>query len=265
MIAQWIPDGVLRAMRPGASATDFLWLWGATLAVIVVVMLGTGAFFEVANARFPQNRVQKNRINPNKWAELRTLPASVLALTFCFAAGLFAQAQGWAQTPLAPSWWSVPLTFAASVVLYDAWFYWVHRLLHWPPLFSLHATHHKSLAPTVWTNHYESVADELAFSVYWILIVFVLPIPWQVLVAQKILDQILSMLGHAGFEHFASPLGRKPWPLASTVFHDQHHSGFRYNYAHTFSLWDRLMGTLHPAYDATAQSFERGFRKDASR
>ena len=84
-----------------------------------------------------------------------------------------------------------------------------------------------------------------------------LPIPWQVLVVQKLYDRISGMLGHAGFEHFASSAGRAPWPLASTVFHDQHHSSFRHNFAHTFSWWDRWAGTLHPRYDATVQRFEQ--------
>jgi hypothetical protein len=72
-----------------------------------------------------------------------------------------------------------------------------------------------------------------------------------------------GMLGHAGYEHFASPLGRSPWPLASTVFHDQHHGHFRYNYAHNFSVWDRVMGTLHPRHDGTLEKFESRPRSQA--
>jgi sterol desaturase/sphingolipid hydroxylase (fatty acid hydroxylase superfamily) len=35
--------------------------------------------------------------------------------------------------------------------------------------------------------------------------------------------------------------------------HDQHHRYFRCNYATHFTLWDRLMGTLHPEHDAEAR------------
>lgn len=235
---------------------DFLYLLAGVVGIVVLVMLLTGLFFEVMNARHPERRIQKDRVNRRKWQELKQAPVSILTLSACFAFGLFAQRQGWTIPPLELSWWSAPLTLVASVLLYDAWFYWVHRLLHSRLFYRFHALHHKSVAPTVWSNHHESFVEALLNQAFYALIVFVLPIPWQVLVLQKVYDQISGMLGHAGFEHFASPAGRSPWPLASTVFHDQHHGSFRFNYGHTFSLWDRWMGTLHPRYDDTLKSFE---------
>lgn len=235
---------------------DFLYLLGLVAGAIVLVMLLTGLFFEIMNARHPERRIQKNRLNRRKWKELRQAPISILTLSACFAFGLFAQRQGWSLVPLELTWWTGPLTLLVSVILYDAWFYWVHRLLHSRPFYRFHALHHKSVAPTVWSNHHESFGEALLNQAYYAIIVFVLPIPWQMLVLQKIYDQVSGMLGHAGFEHFASPAGRSPWPLASTVFHDQHHGSFRFNYGHTFSFWDRLMGTLHPRYDDTLKSFE---------
>lgn len=239
-----------------ALLNDFLRLFGLVVAAVVLVMLLTGLFFEVMNRRHPERRIQKDRVNRRKWKELRQAPISILTLSACFAFGLFAQEQGWSLTPLELGWWSGPLTLLLSVVLYDAWFYWVHRLLHGRVFYRFHALHHKSVAPTVWSNHHESFVEALLNQAYYAIIVFILPIPWQMLVLQKLYDQISGMLGHAGFEHFASPAGRSPWPLASTVFHDQHHGTFRFNYGHTFSLWDRWMGTLHPRYDDTLKSFE---------
>ena len=251
-------DLLLRAMAPGAGWAEFGALLAFVIACVVVIMIGTGLFFEIMNAWHPERKVQKERVNERKWQELAYVPGSVFMLSLCFAGGLFAQWQGWALTPWPLSWWSVPLTLVVSVLLYDAWFYWVHRLLHTRLMFRFHALHHKSVAPTVWTNHHETLVESCFNQFYFFLIVFVLPIPWPVLVVQKIYDQISGMLGHAGYEHFASPLGRAPWPLASTVFHDQHHGYFRFNYAHTFSFWDRLMGTLHPGYDDTVARFEAG-------
>ena len=244
------------ALKPGAGWSEFLSLFALVVASIVVIGLVTGAFFEIMNARHPERRIQIHRTNENKWGELKYAPGSILVIALCFSGGLFAQGQGWALTPLPITWWSVPLTLAASVLLYDAWFYWLHRLLHWKPLYRFHALHHKSVAPTVWTNHHETLVEAILNQSFYFLIVFVIPIPWPVLVAEKIYDQISGMLGHAGYEHFASPMGRTPWPFASTVFHDQHHGYFRYNYAHSFSFWDRLMGTLHPRYDETVKRFE---------
>ena len=246
----------MRAMQEGAGVLDFAGLFGLVVAAVAAILAATGLFFEVMNARHPERKIQKQRVNARKWKELAYAPGSILTLSFCFSAGLFSQWQGWALTPLPLSWWSGPLTLGISVLLYDTWFYWVHRLLHWKPMLRFHALHHTSASPTVWTNHYETIVEALLNQFYYLIIVFVLPIPWQMLVVQKIYDQISGMLGHAGYEHFASPGARRPWPLASTVFHDQHHASFHFNFAHTFSIWDRMLGTLHPRYDETVESFE---------
>lgn len=257
-----ITDILFGAMQPGAGFAEFAALLGIVIVAVVLTMLGAGLFFEIVNARHPERKVQKDRVNVRKWHELAYAPGSIFTLSLCFAGGLFAQWQGFALTPLRLTWWSGPLMLAISVLLYDAWFYWVHRLLHTKLAYPFHAQHHKSVSPTVWTNHHETVVEAFLNQLYFFIVVFVLPIPWQMLVIQKIYDQISGMLGHSGYEHFASPFSREPWPLASTVFHDQHHSSFRYNYAHTFSFWDRLMGTLHPTYDATVKSFEASDRRD---
>lgn len=256
LIESMAPAVLLRAMQPGAGVVNFLALYAAVIAVIVLALAATGLFFEVMNMRHPERKVQKDRVNTQKWRELIHAPGSIAMLSLCTTMGIFAQWQGWALTPLQLNWWTGPLMLGISIVLYDAWFYWIHRLFHTKAMYRYHARHHKSVAPTVWSNHHETLLDSLLHQLYFALIVFVFPIPWQMLAIHKIYDQISGMLGHSGYEHFASPLGRKPWPLSSTVFHDQHHSSFRYNYAHTFSLWDRLMGTLHPKYDATLQRFE---------
>lgn len=242
----------------GSLLLAFVELWGAVVLAITVIFVVVGLALDRLAARHPENKVQKTRINRHKWRELRAAPASIATLSFWFALGLFAQGQGWTMMPLAASWWSVPLMLGVSIVLYDAWFYWGHRLMHVKRLWWIHALHHRSLAPTPWSNNHDSVLDSTICQLYFTLIPFVLPIPPVVMVLHKLFDQVSGMIGHSGYEHFASPVARAPWPLASTVFHDQHHSAFHYNFAHTFTLWDRLCGTLHPAYDETLRSFEPG-------
>jgi sterol desaturase/sphingolipid hydroxylase (fatty acid hydroxylase superfamily) len=246
----------LGAMRPHADLADFMVLTACVVVGLGLVLAATARVFAVLAARQPENRIQPQRPPLSRAEELRRAPASILIIAVCFAGGLFAQWQGWALTPLRLSWWSAPVMFAASLVLYDAWFYWVHRLLHTRALMRFHAPHHRAHAPTVWTNHNETPVEALLNQAYYLLIVFVLPIPWQVLIAHKIYDQISGMLGHCGYEHFASPMARAPWPLASTVFHDNHHRYFGFNFGHSFSVWDRLMRTLHRDYDATVRQFE---------
>lgn len=254
---QRFADSVLAATRPGAGVLDFLALTLCVVLVLLVVLAATAIFFTVMNARHPENRIQKNRTNKRVLQELAYAPGSIAVIALCYAGGLFCQFQGIALTPLPITWWSIPLMLGISIVLYDAWFYWVHRLLHTKAMYRFHALHHRSVAPTIWTNHHETIVEALCNQLFYLLIVFVIPIPWPALVLQKIYDQASGMLGHAGYEHFASAGARAPFPLACTVFHDQHHSSFRYNFAHSFSLWDRWFGTLNPKYDATVEAFEK--------
>jgi Delta7-sterol 5-desaturase len=235
----------------------FLLIFVTSLFTIIVLFYAIGYFFEYINARHPEKKIQGSRINQRKRNELRKAPGSLVIIAACFSTGMFAQVQGWTLQTLEMSWWSVPILLVASIVLYDTWFYWAHRLLHTKAFYRFHAPHHRSVAPIVWSNHNESLTEAFFNQAFYIIIPFILPIPWQLLVVQKIYDQFTGMLGHAGYEHFASPLGRRPFPLTSTVFHDQHHSHFAYNYGHTFSFWDRLMGTVHPKYDEKLAEFEK--------
>ncbi len=240
---------------------DFLVLTANVIVAVLVILLATGLFFEILNARHPARRIQATRSSLTRRRELTMAPGSIVTLSLCFAFGLYAQWKGWALTPVSLAWWNAIPLLLLSVVLYDAWFFWVHNLLHSRLFYRFHRLHHTSVAPSVWTNHHETVFEAFLNQAYYALIVFVLPIPWQILVVQKLYDQVSGMLGHAGFEHFASSGARSPWPLASTVFHDQHHSSFRHNFAHTFSWWDRWAGTLHPRYDAVVHRFEQMLSK----
>jgi Delta7-sterol 5-desaturase len=150
------------------------------------------------------------------------------------------------------------LWFFASMLIFDTWFYWGHRLIHTKRLYRwVHAWHHKSITPTVWSNNSDTLIDDIILQSYFFVAPFFLPIPGAILIAHKIYDQITGMIGHAGYEYSAGPLSRFPFPLLGVTFHDQHHESFRYNYATHFSFWDRMMKTIHPDYDQKIQSFEK--------
>ncbi|HWU01394.1 MAG TPA: sterol desaturase family protein [Novosphingobium sp.] len=246
----------LRAMQPHAGLADFAALAGLVLAGILVVLAATAIAFRRLNARAPHNRIQPDRQPLPLRRELMRAPVSILVIALFFAGGLFCQWQGWALAPVALRWWNAGPLLLLSILLYDAWFYWVHRLLHTRALLRFHAPHHRAHAPTVWTNHNETPVEAVLNQLFYLLIVFVVPIPWPVLVAHKLYDQFSGMMGHCGFEHFASPMARAPWPLASTVFHDNHHRYFHHNFGHSFTFWDRALGTLHPDYDKAVRQFE---------
>ncbi len=247
--------GVLDFSRDGWAS--FAALWACVYGVLLFLYFALGLILQAMNRRHPERRIQ-SRAPSDARTDIRQSLASLAMISVYVAGGLFAQANGWTLfAPLELSWWSAPLTFAASIILYDAWFYWFHRLMHTKLLFRFHAQHHKSIAPTPWSNNNDTFVGTFFEQVYFLIIPFVLPLPALVLIAHKIWDQVTGMIGHAGYEFFASPSAREPWPMICTTFHDQHHAFFRCNYANTFSFWDRVMGTLHPKYDDKVRYFEK--------
>ncbi len=241
---------------PDAGIWDFIALFAACYAgILVIYFVGSGVLHWL-NARHPDRRIQ-SRPQKNQIAmEIRYSVISLASISAYLAGGIFMQAKGWTIAPYELSVVSVVVTFTISLVLYDAWFYWGHRLMHTKVMYRFHAHHHKSIVPTPWSNNSDTLVGAFVEQSYFLVIVFVLPISPLVLIAHKIFDQVTGLIGHAGYEYFASPTARRPWPMLCTTFHDQHHGHFNYNFANTFSWWDRMMGTIHPSYDATVKKFE---------
>ena len=155
---------------------------------------------------------------------------------------------GWGLRPL-PGIGGTMLSLVASLVLFDTWFYWFHRLIHTRLLYRrVHRWHHLTITPVVWSNNSDRLVDNLFLQSYWLIAHMLIPIAPAALFAHKIYDQITGVIGHSGYEHG----GRwclPPSPLPGVTHHDQHHQFFRCNYATHFTWWDRVMGTLHPDHD----------------
>ncbi len=241
------------------ALTDFLLIWAAVYAATVLGYFGLGLALDRLNRSHPARRIQaKRRGEDRARIEIVQSLKSLVVTCGCLAGGLWAQAYGftlWA--PLELTWWSAAGMFLVSIVLFDAWFYWGHRLMHWRPLYRHHLWHHRSVAPTVWSNYSDSLADAFAMQSYYLIAPMLLPIPAAVLVAHRIYDHVNGMIGHSGFEYFADRSTRFPSPFVCTTFHDQHHERFGTNYANFFSFWDRVCGTLAPDYDEKVRRFEK--------
>lgn len=236
----------------------FFQVWGAAYGVLVAIYFGLGAALVVVSRRHPERRIQTH---PRSSRVPREIAQSLLALVPIagyVAGGLCLPANGYALfAPAEFGLGAVLLWAAVSFVAYDTWFYWGHRAMHTKALFRFHVLHHRSITPSTWANNSDSLVGATVEQGYFLVAPLLLPIPPEVLIAHKLFDQVTGMISHCGFEYFAAPSARAPWPLLCTTFHDQHHSNFRCNFGNTFSLWDRAMGTLHPGYDRKVAQMER--------
>lgn len=142
---------------------------------------------------------------------------------------------------------------ALAVIAHDAYFYWMHRLMHHPKLFRLvHLVHHRSKTPTPWAAYAFAPIEAFFEALFLPLYLLVLPLN-KLLIFIFLAHMIVrNVVGHAGHEIF--PRGWLDRPLlraiTTTTHHDLHHSQGRYNYGLYFTWWDRWMGTEHPEYRA---------------
>lgn len=166
----------------------------------------------------------------------------------------FLQAAGWLPGPrIAASWgpyWAVA-SFVLIVVAHDAYFYWVHRLIHDPRLFRrFHRRHHKSHNPSPFTAYSFDLREAALMATFVPFYMLIVPTQWSV-VGLFVLHQIVrNTLGHSGYELFPARADGRPLFdfLTTTTHHDLHHAEAGYNYGLYFTWWDRLMKTEHPDY-----------------
>jgi sterol desaturase/sphingolipid hydroxylase (fatty acid hydroxylase superfamily) len=70
---------------------------------------------------------------------------------------------------------------------------------------------------------------------------------------------VYNVYGHLGFEIYPKGFNKNwfgKW-MNTSVSHNLHHQYFKGNYGLYFTIWDRLMGTLRPDYDAAFENLKQ--------
>ena len=143
-------------------------------------------------------------------------------------------------------------SFFITVLVHDAYFYFIHRLMHVKPIYErVHKVHHTFTNPTPFAAYaFHPLEAALEFGIA-VVLVLVMPIHIIVLLTFVVYMLTMNSLAHLGFEFFPKGFARHPigkWFLTAT-HHNIHHRTFRYNYGFYFTFWDRVLGTNHPHYE----------------
>lgn len=144
------------------------------------------------------------------------------------------------------------LSFFLMMAVHDTYFYWLHRLLHWKPLFKwAHKIHHLSFNPSPFSSYafhpLEAALEMCALPV----IAFTIPYHSSIFTFFGFYSISINVMGHAGYEFFPKGFARHKifkWVNTST-HHNLHHRFVKCNYGLYFNLWDRVMKTNHPKYE----------------
>lgn len=234
------------------TALYLLGTWAIVYALLIATYFATGWLF-FCNDPAHADKIQRGKALSDEKVRRDILQSvrSLASIALMFAIGHTAYAKfqiGWVAWPTSVG--SVVLSFLLSMLAYDTWFYWMHRLLHTRLLYRpIHRWHHLSLPSVAWSNNSDTLVDNLFLQSYWLAAHLICPIAPLVLLVHKLYDHISGIIGHSGVEH-GGAITWPPSPFNSVTHHDQHHRYFNCNYSPHFTVWDRLMGTLHPSHDA---------------
>jgi sterol desaturase/sphingolipid hydroxylase (fatty acid hydroxylase superfamily) len=151
------------------------------------------------------------------------------------------------------SWGWFVASIAVAIVMHDAYFYWTHRIMHHPRLFrGLHRTHHLCTNPTPWAAYAFGTGEAFVQAGIGPLVVCTVPMHGLAFTLFMGWQIAFNVLGHCGYEIFPRWFLRT-WAgrlLNTPTHHALHHEKVRGNYGLYFNVWDRLMGTNRPDYEA---------------
>jgi len=161
------------------------------------------------------------------------------------------------------SMWYFTASIALILVLYETYYYWLHRWMHLPKIYKIvHRVHHDSVNTSVFTSFSFHPLEALLQFLFIPLILITIPIHYYALGIVLIIMTVSAIVNHAGTEiypknfhkHF---LGR--WLIGAT-HHDLHHKTFRSNFGLYFTFWDRWMKTESEKFPS---EFEKNTREAA--
>ncbi len=230
--------------------------------LIALVAGGLHVFFHARKKqgdklRFDSKEVSLPGKNFTAGSQLRdnmfwTLTSGVLFWTGFEVLMFWAMSNGYAPI----LWWvDNPIWLVVLFLLTPLWisfhFYWIHRLLHWPPLYRMaHALHHRNTSIGPWSGLSMHPVEHLLFFSS-VLIHFIVA-SHPVLILFHMQHQALTAVtSHTGFDAL---LIKDRNALSLGNFHHQmHHRYFECNYGNLEVPWDRMFGSFH---DGTEQSHE---------
>lgn len=235
-------------MLDSTASTFFEWfaLLAAAHLALTALFVGLGLLAE-RSGRWP--RIQADRISPGQLrrellANLRFCAIVPAALAALLAAG--------AVHTGPDTWLRGALTFVAASLLFDVYFYMLHRALHLRPLMRFHRLHHLSRVTTPLSGQSMSTVEALGWAAGFVAVPWLLsqvaPISLIGYLTYLVFNTGGNIIGHANVE-VAGPSGtRSPvvWLAHPYTFHALHHARFTRHFGFGSTFMDRLAGTEWP-------------------
>jgi sterol desaturase/sphingolipid hydroxylase (fatty acid hydroxylase superfamily) len=161
-----------------------------------------------------------------------------------------------------PVWW-LPLSLICSLLIHETYYYWLHRWMHHPKIFSqVHKLHHQSNITSPWTAFSFHPVEALFQAIFLPLLLLLFPMHLYVVIIQLTIMSISSVVNHLDIEIYPRKFIGK-WLIGAT-HHSLHHKTFRYNFGLYFTFWDHLGKTESPLFDKLFEEKTTKFSEEKS-
>ena len=138
-----------------------------------------------------------------------------------------------------------------TILFHDAYFYWMHRLMHTKLLFkTFHQVHHLSTNPSPFAAFSFHPLEAILEAGILPILVVILPLHPLAILTFIFFMTFLNVLGHLGYELYPSTFVASSltnWNNTS-FHHNMHHQKFNCNYGLYFNWWDKIFKTNHDLY-----------------
>lgn len=138
------------------------------------------------------------------------------------------------------------------MLLHETFYYWLHRLMHHPKVFTIvHKVHHDSNITSPWTAFSFHPLEGVLQAVFLPALLLLMPVHLYVLILHLTLMTFSSVINHLDIEVYPKNFHKNVfgrWLIGAT-HHSLHHKQFRYNYGLYFTFWDKWKKTESPVFE----------------
>ncbi len=122
-------------------------------------------------------------------------------------------------------------------------FYWIHRMIHWPPFYKrVHSLHHRNTNPGPWSGLSMHPLEHLVYFSVGLLHLVIASHPLHIMF-NLMHTGLAPVPGHTGFEKIE--LGERASVDTNCWAHYLHHKHFEVNYADGMIPLDKWFGSFH--------------------
>jgi lathosterol oxidase len=173
-----------------------------------------------------------------------SLTSGIAQITVFQAVSLWLMANGYVPTI---TFTSNPILFIAIILALPVWsafhFYWIHRFLHVPFMYTrVHSLHHRNINIGPWSGFSMHPVEHFFYltslCIHWIIPSSPVHIAFHVMYLAP-----GAAMSHTGYESLLIKDKRKL--ELGTFYHTLHHRYYECNYGNQEMPWDRWFGTFH--------------------